>query len=89
MDSCDYRDIELGVSIDYESGKVLYVKRNSVAEKAGLKENMYFIAINGRPIIKNRNAILIELNGKKKGDQVEIEYLNHENTKIYKKVTLD
>lgn len=85
---CDYSEVSLGVVYDNKTFKINYIRRNSLAEKIGLKENMQLLAINQKPVAGDPFIIQREINSRKPGDVVEIEYLDLKSTKIYKRVTL-
>jgi chorismate mutase len=87
--ACDYSEVELGIVTDSQNGKITYVKKDSIASKAGLVENMTLIAVNSRPVIGNPSVIAEEISMQDKGTIIEIEYLDHSNNKHYKKIKLE
>ncbi|NIB41783.1 hypothetical protein HBA55_19410 [Pseudomaricurvus alkylphenolicus] len=82
-----YSKVSIGLRTE-NTGKIRYVASGSAAEKAGLKEGMTIVAING---IFYRGSVVMgtEVSMKDPGETVEIEVLTHENTKKKFFVTLE
>jgi predicted metalloprotease with PDZ domain len=85
--ACNISEVSLGIV--HDKGQIQYVKKDSIADKKGLKEGMKIIAVNGRSIASDEYAIPIEINSKSKGEVIDIEYLDIKQTKKSMKVKLE
>ncbi len=74
-----YSKVKLGTVVEND-GTIRYVSPGSSAERAGLKEGMKVLSINGK--FYNNNLVMqTEVSAKNPGDIVSIEYLDSANEK--------
>jgi hypothetical protein len=79
-----YARVRIGLVLE-DNGNIKYVVADSPAEKAGLKEGMQVLSLNG-VYYHNRSVLDQEVGIKNPGDVVTVEYLD--NSKEKKKVTV-
>ena len=74
-----YSKVKLGTVVEND-GTIRYVSSDSSADRAGLKEGIKILSINGR-FYNNSLVMQTEVSVKKPGDIVTIEYMDNENEK--------
>jgi len=82
-----YSKVRLGIAAG-DDGIIKYINADSPADKAGLKEGMRLLSINGK-YFNNANLFQKEVSNKSPGDVVIIEYLNRDNNKTKVNVKLE
>lgn len=87
--ACNVAKVSLGIVYEFKDGKITYVKKDSIAEKYGLREGDQIIAVNKKVLSLNIYAMETEILAKDVGNKVEIEYLNREGDKQLIIVTLE
>jgi membrane-associated protease RseP (regulator of RpoE activity) len=82
-----YSKVRIGITAGND-GIIKYINADSPADKAGLKEGMRLLSINGK-YFNNANLFQKEVSNKSPGDVVIIEYLNRDNNKTKVNVKLE
>ena len=82
-----YSKVRMGITAGND-GIIKYINADSPADKAGLKEGMRLLSINGK-YFNNANLFQKEVSNKSPGDVVIIEYLNRDNNKTKVNVKLE
>ena len=82
-----YSKVRIGITAGND-GIIKYINADSPADKAGLKEGMRILSINGK-YFNNVNLFQKEVSNKSPGDVVIIEYLNRDNNKMKVNVKLE
>jgi hypothetical protein len=82
-----YSKVRIGITADND-GIIKYINADSPADKAGLKEGMRLLSINGK-YFNNQNIFQTEVSNKSPGDVVIIEYLDRDNNKTKVNVKLE
>ncbi len=82
-----YSKVKIGIRADND-GIIKYITTDSPADKAGLKEGMRLLSINGQ-YFNNADLFQKEVANKLPGDEVSIEYLDNDNNKLKVNVKLE
>ncbi|WKD22245.1 PDZ domain-containing protein [Pseudoalteromonas sp. KG3] len=82
-----YSKVRIGITAG-DDGIIKYIDAESPADKAGLREGMRLLSINGK-YFNSTNLFQKEVSNKLPGDVVVIEYLDHDNNKTKINVELE
>ena len=82
-----YSKVKFG-TVTGNDGYIKYIRSGSSADKAGLREGMKILSINGR-FFQNNLVMQTEVSAKKPGDIVTIEYMDNENEKKIVRIVLE
>lgn len=86
--ACRNAAVRLGIHLDKDR-RVTYVVRDSTADRLGIKEGDRLLAINGRFLAADSYTLDLEVLSKRPGDNIVVEYMTIEGTKIAKDIALE